>query len=350
MASQIARLYLRGALCNKTLRNLSASQVEEIEQIIDKIIEDPNLQQCRREFCNALARTIRNEYSDTQVGEQDYRIAIMRAAVAAKHGWGKEPPATEALLDPVQRKKFFQTWAFNYLRQILRENKIPAIKKAEKVSVGADQAALDAVRETMVRVVAKERDVEHRRYLRAVQEQTLVSDTEDGFALKFDHWSFPIQLVLELRELASQYVKWQVSIIQTMDGVEVKRLTQSVPTVEVVRRTNVLIREASFDAGDDEECRRDQLEMERMNKGDIYSGIVDEEDILGKLKQSIPTDARSVLEVYMESSRPEAFTKKYGPGYPKAVHVAEFLHKSPKEVKNLLRVIKFHCIALGIGK
>lgn len=350
MASQIARLYLRGALCNKTMRNLSAPEVAEIGSIVDMIIDDPLLQQCRREFCNALARTIRNEYNDQQAGEQDYRIAIMRAAVAAKHGWGKEPPATEALRDPVQRKKFFQTWAFNYLRQILRENKIPAIRKAEKVTLGADQAALDAVRVTLTEIIAKERDVEHRRYLRSVNEWAQETDTDDGYMLKFDHWSFPIELVHALRGLAAEYVKWQVSIIQTMDGVEIKRLSATVPTVAVVKRTNTLIREASFDAGDDEDCRRDQLEMECMNKGDIYSGIVDEEDVIGKLKQSIPTDAQSVLNIYLEQTRPEAFTQKYGPGQPKAVHVAEFLKKSPKEVKHLLRVIRLHCIALGVGK
>ena len=146
MSSQVAKMYLRGSLCNKVMKGLSEDERQEIEDIITQVVGDPLLQQCRQGFKNALAGTIKNEYADLDVGEADYHIAIMRAAVAAKHGWGENKPAPAALNDPIQRKKFFQTWAFNYLRQILRENKIPAINTSQYVIIAADTAALYATR------------------------------------------------------------------------------------------------------------------------------------------------------------------------------------------------------------
>ena len=90
--NQLAKLYLRGSLCTKTMRGLTDEQKEEIDKIVQLVTKDPNLQQCRVEFCNALGRTIKNEYHDPKVGEQDFQIAASRAAIAAIYGYSKKPP------------------------------------------------------------------------------------------------------------------------------------------------------------------------------------------------------------------------------------------------------------------
>lgn len=348
MASQLARLYLRGSLCNETIRTLTSEQKEEIEQIINSVVKDPLLQQCRHEFRNALRRTIKNEYHDLEAGEQDYRIAIMRAAVAAKHGWPGHEPAQEALTDPIQRKKWFQTWAFNYLRQILRENKIPSITITRKVNLSADYAALNTIHETINEIIQNEKDVNHRRFLRATWKQVAIEDTDHGFVIKFDHWAFPIQIISAIERLDSMYLTHGVSIQQTVEGIEIRRTKTEIPKIEIKQKENNNIQQISFDGEQEESARHDQLETQMVKKD--YSNTVDEEDIIRKLKKSIPTAAQEVLDIYMEETRPEAFIEKYGNSTPKAVHVAEFLKRSPKEIKQLLKVIKIHCIALGIGK
>lgn len=351
MSSQIAKLCLRGSIVNQTLRHMSKDQVDEIEDIINMVVADPLLQQCRIEFCNALKRTIHNEYANIECGEQDYRIAILRAAIAAKHGWHGGEPSYEALHDPIQRKKWFQTWAFNYLRQILRENKIPAINTAERVKLPADSAALHEIGEAVLEVIKRERDVPHRRLLRSLWEMAVAEDSDKGYCLTFDHWSFPFDLVVAIRALHTKYMSSQIEILQTMDGIFIRRLTTTVPEVLITRRQSTLIRETSFNATDDdgEESRRDQLEMICMDKQEDTSEVVDEEDILDKLRHNIPVDALPVFDILFEDTRPPDYTEKFGIGQPRAAHIAEYLGKSPKEVKHLISTIKLHSMALGVG-
>ncbi|CAK0748142.1 hypothetical protein CCP1ISM_20008 [Azospirillaceae bacterium] len=127
---QMPGLYLRGALKN-TMRDVDPATKAEIEEIINLVSDDPNLQACKIQFKNALKYTIGSDYkSDSDTAEQEFLIAVWRAAVAAKCGWGEHQASQQTITDKIQRKKFFQTWVFNYLRQILLENR-PAIQKTE---------------------------------------------------------------------------------------------------------------------------------------------------------------------------------------------------------------------------
>lgn len=127
---QMPNLYLRGSL-KRTMRDVDPATKIEIAEIIDMVSEDPQLQACKIQFKNALRNTIKSDYkSDPSTAEQEFLVAVWRAATAAKCGWGKHPASQQTITDKIQRKKFFQTWIFNYLRQILQENK-PSIQKIE---------------------------------------------------------------------------------------------------------------------------------------------------------------------------------------------------------------------------
>lgn len=127
---QMPGLYLRGSL-KRTMRDVDPATKIEVEEIINMVSNDPQLQACKIQFKNALRYTIGGDYkSDPTSAEQEFTIAVWRAAVAAKCGWGKHPASQQTIVDKIQRKKFFQTWVFNYLRQILLENR-PAIQKVE---------------------------------------------------------------------------------------------------------------------------------------------------------------------------------------------------------------------------
>lgn len=344
--SQIAKMYLRGTLFTKKMKNLSEKQKQEIEDIVELVMVDPHLQQCRHEFCNALARTIRNEYDDRDVGLQDYRVAIMRAAVAAKHG---KKPTEDALTNPIQRKKWFQTWAFNYLRQILRENKINSVRTAEKVSYSADTAALYHVTQALTEIIKKERDVPHRRLLRSLLQRSEVIELDIGYLLKFDHWSFPIAMISAVRKLNTTYLKLQVEITPIIEGILIKRLADKIPEVKITKRSDQFVKETSFDADVDQEDRRDQLETQIMDRQDATISAVEKEDLIASLMKKIPSETKTVLNIYLEDTRPEEYCERYGPGNPKIVHVAEFLGKSPKEIKHHLSILKHHCLCMGIG-
>ena len=73
MVQQLPKLFLRGRLCNETMVNLDEEQKKEVGDIINLVSNDPNLQNCKFEFCKALSRTIKGDYIDIDAG-----IGILR--------------------------------------------------------------------------------------------------------------------------------------------------------------------------------------------------------------------------------------------------------------------------------
>jgi len=348
--AQIAKLYLRGSLCNETLKKLSVEQKDELEKIVNIVMDDPNLTQCKVEFCNALARTIKNEYDDRDVGEQDYRIAIMRAAVAALCGWANKPPTLKALTDPIQRKKWFQTWAFNYLRQILRENKIPTIHKSKMVKLPALDTALYEVKNIIQATIETVHDLSYKRSLKSDLENMKIIEKDTSYELYFDHWIYPIMIVTELKKLSAMYLTHGVEITQTETGIMIRSTSDQTSLVTIRQSTETPIRPQSFDhTNKDGEDGGDQLEMKVWSytqKGDLP---MEEQETLDRLRERIPEDTKPILDIFMEDLRPNEFINKYGAGSPKVVHVAEFLNKSPREVKRHLNIIKVQCMAMQLG-
>lgn len=350
---QMAKLYLRGSLCNQTLKGLSPAQRHEIEEIVDMVMRDPDLQHCKIEFCNALARTIRNDYTDRAAGEQDYMVAIMKAAVAAKHGYAGNPPSDTAISDPIQRKKWFQTFAFNYLRQILRENKLPTQSTRHKVTVPADQAVLHLVGEAIRETIDQQHDHRHKRTLKSLYSGIEIIETKDSYLLRFDHWSFPIELVNKIQELSTQYLNHNVTIQQVVDGIQVKRKSEKLPLITLTKKEVSLIRVVSFDAEsqDKEINHRDQLEQSVVaSKRQPEGGeAMEYSDTITTLREQLPDDAKPVFDIYNEDTRPMEFIEQFGDGRPRICHIAQFLGMSPREVKRLLSTIRHHCLYLGVG-
>jgi hypothetical protein len=147
---QMPQLYLRGSLCSKTMKGLKSNNVEKIEEIVCKIMDDDLLQPCRNSFKNALRTTIGGDYRDDQdTAEQEYKVAIWRAAVAMMFGWGKNSPCPQIMDDKIQRKKFFQTWIFRYLKQILNENKRPILKSKKTEILSPYEISKNKIIETI---------------------------------------------------------------------------------------------------------------------------------------------------------------------------------------------------------
>jgi hypothetical protein len=79
--NQVAKLFLRGKLMNKTARDLSPEQVKEVEKYIDIVWSDPALARTKTAFCSKLAWTIGNEYHDLEAGMQEVWIVYWKTTV-----------------------------------------------------------------------------------------------------------------------------------------------------------------------------------------------------------------------------------------------------------------------------
>ena len=85
MAGQIAKLFIRGKIANRTAKNLHPEELEEVGRVCQMVYNDPQLARGRTEFCAALGRTIRSEYKDQEFAQQEAWISFWLAAVDVLH-------------------------------------------------------------------------------------------------------------------------------------------------------------------------------------------------------------------------------------------------------------------------
>jgi hypothetical protein len=319
---QIAKLCLRGSLVNVTLKNLDEKSREEINEIIQIVEDDPNLQQCKKEFCNALARTIKNEYTDIDVGKQDFRIAVMRAAVQAQLEADKENINT----DPVQRKKWYQIWVFNYLRQILRENKIPSIKKIVQEKVEIEEHILNLI-------------------LNEIGNKHIVEPIQDGFIIKNNTLMIPKVILGNISNIKNKYFN-QVEIIVSLREIRITRKCQPI-TVQTTKKQITSLKEHSLNT--EEESLRHSIEIKATGTLNTEDLPMEAAETVTKLWERVPTQAHPILNIFIEDQRPDEYTQKYGIGSPKIAHIAEFLGASPREVRKWVQLIRIHMTVLTLG-
>jgi hypothetical protein len=321
-----------------------------IDDVIEMVVRDPNLQGCKHEFCAVLGRTIRNEYAHRDVAMQDYRIAIMRAAVAAKFGWGKHEPVEEAITDPKQRKKWFQTWAFKYMKQILRENKIPGYKQAKTVLLPADKAAVEEIKNVIKGAISGLKNPQERQRLKQAFSRMEVREADAAYKIMVDQWTFPAELVFELAELTEQYLKHDVEITQEPDCIVIHPLDSVLPGVEVRESKHFYIKFLNFESKQDDDEKdgfRYQLEYEVSGNNIMPDSESIDNDTILVLRGRLPAEAVEVLDVIVDT--PLEYLERFGNGPIRKTHLAEFLEKSPRDIGKILQVIKVNAMALGIG-
>jgi hypothetical protein len=317
---QVAKLFLRGSIFNVTLKNLAKEQRDELENVINKVMKDPKLEGCKRAFCRALATTIRNEYTDFEYAEQDYRIAIMKGALQALYGENRPPIAV--LTEPVQRKKWFQTWAFEYIRQILRENKLPKTNLYNTIKIPASEAALKDITDLL-----REHGIEDVEFESGPNNYWLLFDNND---------------YLNLDKISHKYFKKGIEIEQDICGIHIRVLKKCFITSRIVEAYRAKVN--SFDIPDEE--GKTKLEAATMVS---TTQEVEQCDVMHRLNGNLPDDAQKILRILYEDTRPDDYVNTYGYGTPKICHMAKYLNMNTREVKRLRDIIKCQCYALGIG-
>lgn len=159
---QIAKLCgVRGSIANNTAKNLDSEQTKKLCDLMNQVWADPEIQSAKYQLCTILASTIKNEYKDMSVALEEAWIAVWLGAVDTlfhrpkkqiakelyqKYGipksnlliknlkeciakykevTGKEPELpNEIEVNRKSRIKFFKTYIYNRMMQILRENKL----------------------------------------------------------------------------------------------------------------------------------------------------------------------------------------------------------------------------------
>jgi len=290
------------------MKEMPEKELDEINEIIISLVKDPILRNCKIEFCAALRRTISNEYNDPELGEADYMIALVKATLMAKTD--PEKNLNDILNDPTQKKKWYQTYIFNYLKQILLENKIPAYSEKTKIDISAEMT-------DELSNILSSHNISHNMINNSifVKDGSIIAEIEHSIA-----------------EIKQKYLSDDIEISVT-DGKIIISATRILEERESIKEYSL----NNEESGEQVEARL---------KGRI---IVDNSETIIKLKERLPSYAHPVLTIYLEDERPDEFINKYGPGRPRIVHISKYLGMSIKEVKRILHLIQVHFMILQLG-
>lgn len=333
---QLPMLFLRGSLLKQTAKNLTKEQLNQVEQIMDEIWNDPDLQGHKYAFCEALKSTIKGEYLERDKAEQEARIAIWKACVSVLFHDKKisDEDRTKIVSNHIQRGKYFKTWIFNYLRQILRENKIPAIKSYPTETGPASYIAAMAFKSL----------IEYKNLPAELQE------TENGYLLdNLNQNAWPLFLSLDISNLAKEYEQFGLAISINKTSISIGRsvVSDEELTVESKLIKSIRVKEASLNqSNDDDNSLQFALEYQMLDGKPTENSILIDTDEIKVLKDKIPENIKPILELIINT--PTEFIELYGDRIPAKNQIAKFLNRSSKEVDEAFKILRMHTIAIGM--
>tara|TARA_R100001244_G_scaffold25113_2_gene25480 strand:- start:128547 stop:129542 length:996 start_codon:yes stop_codon:yes gene_type:complete len=330
--SQIARMFLRGSLVKVTAKNLTEKQKKEVTELMIEVWNDSRLDNAKHEFCQALGRTIGGEYSNKEFAMQEVWLTLWRTATDVLF----HNPKQQVINNHIIRKKHFQTCIFNYLRQILTENKIPKTNVEREIAGPASYVAQEMISFFLANSNSK-LDYEF---------------AEDTQAFSIETGLIPLDVIKKIWKLQKESAQFvtitledeKISIITHEDE---KYLTKTV-------KEKVRIKQSSFTGTDEEDNNGFQqyCEYQSVKKREREVDQMVIEDTVTVLRDRLPIDTQKVFDILIH--QPKAFLEAYYPRRrkevrPKEIHIAEWLGLSKEDVVDHIKVIQDQAVALDIG-
>jgi len=227
MSRQMPELYLRGAIFNETMKNLSQKQMDAVEEKINILLKTPSLSKSRAKFCQTLAVTIGADYrEDKNAALQEYKIALMKAIIYVMY----YKPNMQVFDDPIQTRKLFSQFTYSYMKQILNENKIPKSVynrhiKGEPFSVAHEQ----------IMILLEEEGIFH------------TSDNIDNkFVIEGDIGIVSLRTAKKIGKIKEKYGKMGVVISANIDQIEIEK-KKSAPSIKTKIRSASRIHTVNFE-------------------------------------------------------------------------------------------------------
>lgn len=312
---QMPKLFLRGSFVNVTIKNLTEEQRKEVSECVERIKDDPLLQPTRYQFKSALRNTIKGDYYDENASDQEYFVAIWKAVVAAKFGWGKNEPSEETITSPIQRKKFFQSWVFNYLRQILNENKRSYINNKSL----AVKPIFEASKIEVMSLINKKAKI--------------IKDNDNSFVVEYDLFLLPNRKIDQLLKYKSKYFSRKIDIIIDDYSITINNLgSKGHDMVEVNTPTLMNIASTSRTADDG-----------GIPEPSINTDGFNDPETIEEMFYNLSENAQNVLSIILDP--PEDYINKYN-SKPVKRYIQEYLGLTSKQVKDIWSELKMSYAAI----
>ena len=235
----------------------------------------------------------------------------------------------------LKRKKFFQTYLFNYLKQILKENKYPQIKESRNVVSPANEVLAEMI--TKILTVVK-------------IDSTKMTDGED-IIITIARRSLrilPQTIVLQIAALRKKFEDMGVIVNMKKDKITVSPVYDNDnKTTKMITRSMVkksFVKFVSLQGPDEENTGfEDYCGFKVNNEAEIRSErVIDEIDSIMAIRKNLPTNARQVLDLIVNT--PDEYYKRFNCDRIHKNHVMQYLGKSQTEIDQAFSSIKSQLI------
>jgi hypothetical protein len=312
MSRQMPELYLRGAIFNTTMRNLTPEQMREVEEKIEILLKTPSLTKSREKFCQTLANTIGADYrEDKEATLQEYKIALMKAVIYVLF----HKPNRQILDDPVQTRKLFSQFTYNYMKQILNENKIPR---------NIDHKHIE--HEPYV--------VAYKQILSLLAEEGIFHVSEfkhDKYVIDGDIGLIDLKTARKIGMLKSKYEKMGVIVSADIEKIEIRRKFTH-PSIKAKIKTSSRIKVMNFEHESDDQgdINRYHIEFEIAKKRGNHEPQFDHHG----MRKILPQHLTEVFDLIVNAK------EEYDKG-----DMAKYLNVSVNEINKRLDQMKYYYYA-----
>lgn len=346
---------------NETAKRLTKDQLLKVEALAKEVFNDPAIATQKMEFCMALHRTIGNEYKDVEVGKQDAMITFWKAALLVLYHESKQcknckkhvvttnqtvtkcacggellikwAPKPQIATDHIKRKKFFQTVMFNYLKQILRENKPPAITEehieegpAPDVAVGVITSRLSKAK---IEIEVEDVDDNHQ-----------IIHAETGL--------IPLKTLKQIHEIKEDLEEHGVQIHLDWRSISIVSALDVPPTISRKIVDKIFAKFTSWDSGNDDDQSSHRYHCEfRVTKTANKESDSLENETIDIIRSRLSDLAQKYFDLIVNT--PDEYISRFGTDKIYKSYVAQYLGIKPEQVEDLKKNIKLNCMAMGVG-
>jgi hypothetical protein len=272
-----------------------------------------------------------------------WRSIIMLTADQAEERYEKATgnPAPERdrsiIENKIQRKKFFQTYLFNRLRQILRENTFETSKQHTTIRDHADKVAFRSIRSILTNTKNKI----------DFEAETL----EREFSFKVDTNQIPLKEVYELGDLKDNMSEYGINITIEQDLITAKAEDGDIPIVQgsIIEKNRVHgISLDSFNDDDDQGGFNEHIQTKgtATTSAPLSYKDIELSDSAKVVRDRLDEKGQQIFDLITNPS--DAYVARFGSGKICKAHVAKFLGISPKQVNHQWTIIELQCHAVGL--
>jgi len=313
MSRQMPELYLRGAIFNETMKNLSQKQMNDVEGKINILLKTPSLTKSREKFCQTLAVTIGADYrEDKNAALQEYKIALMKAVIYVMY----HKPNMQVFDDPIQTRKLFSQFTYNYMKQILNENKIPKSVCDKHIEGDPFYVAYEQI----ISLLEEEKIL----YTSEFDENKYIIDGDIGI--------ISLRTARKIGKIKEKYAKMGVIMSADIGCIEIEKKKSS-PSVKMRIRSASRIHVVNFEheANDESDLNRNNIEFEISKRKNVGGSDFDP----SYMRQMLPNHLMDLFDVITDS--PEGLSEE-----PNKNEIAKHLGITINEVNKRLNQMKYY--------